>query len=128
MKYAEELKALGLYTWDEQIGELAKRYVQDPEDRSLLTPTTFDLDAQFDVSTMEPEDGMYGDYVKTNDFMALAERFVLAWELIKETESEEEYDKSAKAAYKRGFSDAMSSNYERINEILGLAKTQKEEI
>ena len=33
-----------------------------------------------------------------------------------------------KAAYKRGFSDAMSSNYERINEILGLAKTPEEAI
>ena len=32
-----------------------------------------------------------------------------------------------KAAYKRGFSDAMSSNYDRINEILGLAKTAPEE-
>ena len=92
MKYAEELKDLGLYTWEEQIKELAKRYIQDPKDRELLTPTTFDLNVCISGVSMEPEDGMYGDYVKTDDFMALAERFVLAWELIKEmeTESQEE--------------------------------------
>lgn len=88
MKYSEDLKAIGLFTWEEQIGELAKRYVQDPKDRDLLTPKTFDLNARIDGASMEPEDGMYGDYVSTNDFMALAERFVLAWELIKEMEKD----------------------------------------
>lgn len=51
----------------ESIQTLAEVHVRDPEDRKLLYPEALGID---------------GDVVRTSDFLALARRFILAYQLI----------------------------------------------
>jgi len=67
---------------------LAERYCQDLEDRKLITPMTYDPNGSDVGSSMLEVAGMYGEYVSSDDFKALAQRFLLAMELIHEMETE----------------------------------------
>jgi len=73
--------------WAEEMRRRAERWVQDPKDRELLIPVTFD-EGSGDGQGMHKAKGIYGDWVYMSDFQALAERFILAWELITTSESE----------------------------------------
>ena len=90
MQHEDELEQQGLGLWKDRMAYLAEKYVQDPSDGSLILPKTYDLYTDCLGAYMEEVDSMCGDYVKTEDFKALAERFVLAWELIKELEKKEQ--------------------------------------
>ena len=67
--------------WFESVAGRAGKYIQDPADRELLTPETYDLIRDPHYPRMEAQ-GIFGDYVETEAFQALAERFIKAWELI----------------------------------------------
>lgn len=75
--------------WVEEMSARADRWVQDPSDRKLLVVPTFD-ESRGPVKEMREQPHMYGEWVRLEDFQALAERFVLAWELITTSEDETE--------------------------------------
>ena len=72
--------------WFEKALTKAEAVVQDPEDRKLLNPETYDLIHAIDYPHMEAS-GIFGDYVEIEAFQKLADRFLLACELIKTMES-----------------------------------------
>lgn len=68
--------------WFEAIGSKAEKFVQDPADRELLTPETYDMIRDPHYPRMESQ-GIFGEYVEVEAFQALADRFLKAWELVK---------------------------------------------
>lgn len=93
--HRDEMNARGLFTWQSQIKLLAERFTQDHQSLDLLTPETYDL-SSIDDGRMVVS-GEYGDYVDVEAFEALAERFVMALELIKLMEDNQSSDQPIQA-------------------------------
>ena len=72
--------------WFDVARAKAESVVQDPEDRKLLAPETYDLIHAVDYPHMGAS-GIFGDYVEVEAFQQLGDRFLLACELIKTMES-----------------------------------------
>lgn len=72
--------------WFDVARAKAESVVQDPEDRKLLAPETYDIIHAVDYPHMAAS-GIYGDYVEIEAFQQLGDRFLMAWELIKTMES-----------------------------------------
>lgn len=89
MQYDDELKEAGFISWQERIDELARRFCPDENDRKLLNVETYDVHTKWDCGQMTAQ-GQYGDYVDVESFRKLAERFLLAMELIQLMEQNED--------------------------------------
>ena len=83
-----ELESAFLTSWQEKANYLADRFCQDENDRKLLEVETYDCTNHYDYAEMLPQ-GQWGDYVTVEAFRALAERFLLAMELIHEMEKDD---------------------------------------
>jgi hypothetical protein len=83
--HEKELNELNIYGWKGRAYYLANKYIKDVNDIKLLFPNTYDID-MYEIKKI---DNMYGEYVRTDDFMILAQRFLLAMELIYEIDTEE---------------------------------------
>ena len=80
MQHEEQLKHL--ISWQEKIDYLAVLFCQDEKDRELVKAETYDLiSAGLEYPELQPAN-QFGDYVLTTDYRKLAERFLLAMELI----------------------------------------------
>jgi hypothetical protein len=83
-RHEKELNELEIFGWKRRAEYLANKYIQNPNDIKILFPNTYDID----MHEIKKIDNMYGNYVETDDFMILAQRFLLAMELIHEMETE----------------------------------------
>lgn len=89
MQHENELK--DFISWQEKINELARRFCPDENDRALLDVETYDVHSKWDCGQMTAQ-GEYGDYVEVESFRKLAERFLLAMELIRLFEEDKSCD------------------------------------
>jgi hypothetical protein len=83
-----ELDIKGLTSWQEKTDYLAERFCQDANDRMLIDVETYDCTGHYDWSEMQPQ-GQWGEYVTVEAFRSVAERFLLAMELIHEMEKDD---------------------------------------
>jgi len=84
--HEEELENAGVFGWMRRAQYLADRYCQDINDKMLLTPMTYNADYSPFFPLMVEVAGMHGEYVRSTDFKVLAQRFLLAMELLHEME------------------------------------------
>lgn len=71
--------------------EQAKTLCFDPKDFDKINVTTYDITSkEWDSRRLEPA-GEWGEWVSVEDFIALTQRFLLALEVIKVMEAEDEY-------------------------------------
>ena len=75
-----------MYDRQDMINSRAMELCQDENDRKLLDPETYTIHSKEWDSVRLEAAGRFGDYVEIDDFHALAERFLLAMELIKTME------------------------------------------
>lgn len=88
MQHDEELKYF--ISWQEKANELARRFCQDENDRNLIDVETYDIESKdWDSRRLSPC-GQFGDWVEVESFRKLAERFLLAMELIKTMEENQD--------------------------------------
>lgn len=76
--------------WFDFVAGRAAKIIQDPADRKLLTPETYDLIRNSHDPRMESQ-GIFGEYVEVAAFQALAERFLKAWEIVRAMEDNANY-------------------------------------
>lgn len=77
-----ENKSHKFMSWQEKMNELAQRFCQDENDRRLIDIETYEVRSrEWESKRLEPV-GEFGDWVEVEDFRKLAERFLLAMELI----------------------------------------------
>jgi hypothetical protein len=84
-----ELDLAELDSWQDQANYLAKKYCQDENDRKLINVETYDCVNCDGMGNRMWAQGEYGDYVSVDAFRSLAERFLLAMELIHEMEKDD---------------------------------------
>jgi hypothetical protein len=100
-----------LVSWHEYAEVLAKEFVPEADRDVIINVTTFEQSTKGYETHIVNARGPYGDYVSTDDFRALAEKFLLACCLIQEHEKHE--------------ADLSEQNEKLFWELNELIKTQK---